>query len=260
MMEAHQNGDGGPDGGDVQEFGHTDVVARNPEMAAVVAFLGSTWNARATPFLNTLFEVSGLDPQTRALILTALQAINGWEAGVRYNASRAIDAGLTPDQVRGAIVCTYPIGGIGALAQGLTWVDRYLSDAGKASDLRAEPPAGGTVESTSRYRRATFAEQNPDVAALLESIGPMWDIAGAPFLEALFAASGMPVKTRELILVAGSAVKGWEAGVRFHARIAVDDGGATDNDVRGAVLCTLPVAGLGTAARALQCLAQTPGT
>ena len=104
-----------------------EVRQRNPEMAALIALFGDKYNTTAVPFWDTLFEKAGLDFATRELIMMATVAMRGWRAGLEFHAGLSLDvAGLTPDQIRGAILCTLPAGGLAAAAQGLTWFEEYL--------------------------------------------------------------------------------------------------------------------------------------
>jgi AhpD family alkylhydroperoxidase len=91
--------------------------------------LGDYWNERIAPFFAELYAVSGLERKTVELIATALLALRGWETGVRAHARLALDAGATPEEIRGAILVTLGIGGITAAASGLAWAEPVLAEA-----------------------------------------------------------------------------------------------------------------------------------
>jgi alkylhydroperoxidase/carboxymuconolactone decarboxylase family protein YurZ len=104
-----------------------EVRQRNPNMIALLNFFGDTYNTTAVPFWEALFERAGFDFATRELIMMAAVAMRGWRAGLEFHAGLSLDvAGLTPDQIRGAILCTLPVGGLATAAQGLTWFEEYL--------------------------------------------------------------------------------------------------------------------------------------
>jgi alkylhydroperoxidase/carboxymuconolactone decarboxylase family protein YurZ len=104
-----------------------EVRQRNPDMAALLALFGDKYNTTAVPFWDTVFEMAGFDLPTRELIMIATVVMRGWRSGLDFHASLSLDAaGLTPDQIRGAILCTLPVGGVATAAQGLTWFEDYM--------------------------------------------------------------------------------------------------------------------------------------
>jgi AhpD family alkylhydroperoxidase len=77
-----------------------------------------------------------------------------------------------------------------------------------------------------------------------------WNDRIAPFFAELYAVSGLEPKTVELIATALLALHGWETGVRAHARLALESGASAD-EIRGAILITLGIGGIATAANGL---------
>jgi AhpD family alkylhydroperoxidase len=66
----------------------------------------------------------------------------------------------------------------------------------------------------------------------------------------LYGTSGLDEKTKELIVTALLALRGWETGVRVHTRLALA-AGATPAEIRGAILVTMAVGGMKPAAEGL---------
>lgn len=100
---------------------------------------GGFWDASLAPFFAETYAVSGLERKTVELIATAALAVRGWETGVRAHARLALDAGATPDEVRGAILVVLGIGGITAVASGLAWAEPILQQFD--ADDRQRPSA-----------------------------------------------------------------------------------------------------------------------
>jgi alkylhydroperoxidase/carboxymuconolactone decarboxylase family protein YurZ len=104
-----------------------EVRQRNPDMAALLALFGDKYNTTAVPLWDTVFEMAGFDLATRELIMIATVVMKGWRCGLDFHAGLSLDAaGLTPDQIRGAILCTLPVAGVATVAQGLTWFEEYM--------------------------------------------------------------------------------------------------------------------------------------
>jgi AhpD family alkylhydroperoxidase len=97
---------------------------------------------------------------------------------------------------------------------------------------------------------AAEVEPEPELAAILEHYEEFWNERIAPFFAELYATSGLEPKTVELIATALLALRGWETGVRAHTSLALRSG-ATPAEVRGAILVTLGVGGVTSAARGL---------
>jgi AhpD family alkylhydroperoxidase len=86
------------------------------------------WEEEIVPFFLRVYEVSGIDPKTSELIVVALLSLRGWETGIRVHAKQAIDAGATPQQVRGAALTTLVVGGVHRAAAALDVIDRALEE------------------------------------------------------------------------------------------------------------------------------------
>jgi alkylhydroperoxidase/carboxymuconolactone decarboxylase family protein YurZ len=107
-------------------FNREDVIERNPDFESLYAFCGDMWDRAGAPFLDALFEATGLDFATRELILVALLAFKGYEPGMLFHARAALESGVSEDQIRGAILATLPIGGVSTAARGLSWFDAFV--------------------------------------------------------------------------------------------------------------------------------------
>lgn len=108
---------------------HPDAgeVEPEPELAAILGRYPEFWNERIAPFFAELYATTGLEPKTVELISAALMALRGWETGVRAHTTLALNAGATPEEVRGAILITLGTGGITAAARGLAWAEPLLA-------------------------------------------------------------------------------------------------------------------------------------
>jgi alkylhydroperoxidase/carboxymuconolactone decarboxylase family protein YurZ len=98
-----------------------------PGLDSILSHYGDFIDNSVEPYIAELYRVSTLDEKTKELVVTALLALRGWRTGVRVHARHAVDAGATPDEVRGAILITMGIGGMAAAAEALTWADEVLS-------------------------------------------------------------------------------------------------------------------------------------
>lgn len=85
---------------------------------------------------------------------------------------------------------------------------------------------------------------------LLEHLGEFWNESVSPFFAELYAVSELEPKTVELIAIAALALRGWETGVRAHARLALASG-ATPDEIRGAILVILGIGGITAVASGL---------
>jgi AhpD family alkylhydroperoxidase len=91
------------------------------------------------------------------------------------------------------------------------------------------------------------AQPEPQLRAILTHYGGFWEQSVAPFFASLYATGGLDKKTQELIVTALLALRGWETGVRTHAALALE-AGATPREIRGAILITMGVGGVTSAA------------
>ena len=118
-------------------FSAEEVGGGNPDMGPLLTHYPKFWEEEAGPFFEAVFAATGLGFRERELILIALVSARGWEAGVRFHAKKSLDAGMTPDELRGAVLATIGVGGVASAAQGIKWIDSYLQD-------REHPhPSGG---------------------------------------------------------------------------------------------------------------------
>jgi alkylhydroperoxidase/carboxymuconolactone decarboxylase family protein YurZ len=127
-------------------FDRENVTQLNPDMKSLYAFCGDMWDASGAPFLEALFEATGLDFTTRELILIAALAIKGYEPGMIFHAQVALNSGVPPEKIRGAILATLPIGGVATAARGLSWFDAHvaaesLDGQSQRSQTRSDVPA-----------------------------------------------------------------------------------------------------------------------
>jgi AhpD family alkylhydroperoxidase len=114
--------------GDASEptFGPEYVASGNPDMAELLTRYRDMWESSAAPFYAAVFESTGLDVRVRELITVALLAMKGWEAGLQFHARAALEAGVDPDEIRGAILTTIGIDGVATASRGLLWFESYL--------------------------------------------------------------------------------------------------------------------------------------
>jgi AhpD family alkylhydroperoxidase len=107
-------------------FGSDYVASGNPDMIHLLARYREMWEKSAAPFYSAVFESTGLDVRVRELIAIALLAMKGWEAGLQFHARAALEAGVDPDEIRGAILTTIGIDGVATASRGLMWFESYL--------------------------------------------------------------------------------------------------------------------------------------
>jgi AhpD family alkylhydroperoxidase len=112
------------------------------------------------------------------------------------------------------------------------WLAKFLYDAQAVPDSEGQHPADRLLE------------------PILNHPGGYWNERIAPFFAELYAVTGLEAKTVELIATALLALRGWETGVRAHARLALDSG-ASPEEIRGAILITLGIGGITAAANGL---------
>src|SRR4051812_14833791 len=97
-----------------------------PELQALIRNYPELWHERILPFYREVYDASGLDERTLELILVAILALRGWRTGMRVHAKQALDAGATPDEVRGAVLAVLGVGGIHRVAVGMDVVEEVL--------------------------------------------------------------------------------------------------------------------------------------
>lgn len=103
-----------------------------PQLQAIMRDYPDFWEDGLVPFFLRVYEVSGLDAKTSELVVVALLSLRGWETGIRVHAKQAIEAGATPEEVRGAALTTLVVGGIHRASVALDVVDRALEEIGAA--------------------------------------------------------------------------------------------------------------------------------
>jgi alkylhydroperoxidase/carboxymuconolactone decarboxylase family protein YurZ len=89
-----------------------------------------------------------------------------------------------------------------------------------------------------------------ELAPIIQHFPEFWQEAGHLFTDSLYEAVHLDRKTIELILCALLAAKRWETGVRTHVAKALEVG-ATEEEVRGALLMSMAVAGTSAAVSGL---------
>jgi 4-carboxymuconolactone decarboxylase len=97
-----------------------------PELDGLIQRYPELWHERILPFYREVYEASGLDERTLELILVAVLALRGWQTGIRVHAKQALDAGATPDEVRGAVLAVLGVGGIHRVAVGMDVLEAVL--------------------------------------------------------------------------------------------------------------------------------------
>ena len=122
-----------------------------------------------------------------------------------------------------------------------------LDDEGQA---RKDAWLGRFLYDPTEPQPSTRADADRVLDPMLEHLGQFWNESISPFFAELYAVSGLEPKTVELIATAALALRGWETGVRAHARLALQSG-ATPDEVRGAILVVLGIGGITAAASGL---------
>lgn len=107
-----------------------------PQLETIMTHYKDFWEQWLTPFFVNLYGSSGLDKKTVELIVTALLALRGWETGVRTHAAYALEAGATPEEVRGAILCTMGVGGVTSAASGMAWAEPIIQEYASSTKPR----------------------------------------------------------------------------------------------------------------------------
>jgi len=98
-----------------------------------------------------------------------------------------------------------------------------------------------------------------ELDAFRDSYPEFWSDELLPFFRRVYEVAGLDTKTTELIVTSLLALRGWETGIRVHALQALD-AGATEDEVRGAVLITLVLGGIHRAAAGLNVVEQALAT
>lgn len=80
------------------------------------------------PFLKHSLADGALGAAQKELIAVALLAAQGYEAGVRSHAGRALAAGATPDQLREALAMLLVFEGVGRFLRANPWVEAAIAE------------------------------------------------------------------------------------------------------------------------------------
>ncbi len=99
-----------------------------PQLKPLLEHYGAFWESTAAPFFDSLYRTAGLDRKTQELAIVALLTLRGWETGIRTHVPLALEAGATPQEIRGAILITLGVGGVTAVATGLAFADPILKE------------------------------------------------------------------------------------------------------------------------------------
>lgn len=95
-----------------------------------------------------------------------------------------------------------------------------------------------------------MSEVDEELHPMIEHFPRFWAEAGHLFTETMYEEAGLDRLTIELTLCSLLAAKRWELGVRTHAAQALAFG-ATPEQVRGAILLSMAVAGTSAAVSGL---------
>jgi 4-carboxymuconolactone decarboxylase len=83
--------------------------------------------ARAYEQLGDAVHSAGpLDGKTRALIKLGISVGARLEGAVHSHVRKALEAGVTPDEVRHAVLLALPTIGLPSMMAGLSWVDEII--------------------------------------------------------------------------------------------------------------------------------------
>ena len=69
-----------------------------------------------------------LDDKTRALIKLAVSTGAGMEGAVHAQVRKALDAGISPEEIRHTVILSFPTIGFPAMMAALSWVNDLLND------------------------------------------------------------------------------------------------------------------------------------
>lgn len=103
-----------------------------PQLAAMMEHYPDFWEHELLPLFQRVYDHAGFDERTMELIVIALLVLRGWDTGIRVHARQALDAGATPDEIRGAALITLVVGGIHTAASGLDSIERALAEDGRS--------------------------------------------------------------------------------------------------------------------------------
>jgi len=94
------------------------------------------------PFLRLSLADGALGAAPKELIALALLAAQGYEAGVRSHAGRALAHGATPGQLHEALAVVIPFAGIGCFLRARPWLEAAIAAAGAGEAGAADGAAG----------------------------------------------------------------------------------------------------------------------
>lgn len=77
---------------------------------------------------EAVHKAGPLDDKTRALIKLAISTGSRMEGAVHSHTRKALDAGLTPEEIRHAVLLALPTIGLPSTMAALSWVDDILDD------------------------------------------------------------------------------------------------------------------------------------
>lgn len=69
-----------------------------------------------------------LDEKTRRLVKLGVAIGISSEGGVRSHARRALEEGITPDEIRHAVILAFTTAGFPAMSAALKWVDEVIKN------------------------------------------------------------------------------------------------------------------------------------
>jgi 4-carboxymuconolactone decarboxylase len=75
---------------------------------------------------NTVHKSGPLDDKTRALIKIAVSAGAGMEGAVHSQVRKALELGISPDEIRHTVLLSFPTIGFPAMMAVLSWVNDIL--------------------------------------------------------------------------------------------------------------------------------------
>lgn len=116
--------------------------------------------------------------------------------------------------------------------------------------MSGSTPDDKQVDYQASFQAEALLDIAPELQGITEAFPDFWDHECADFFASLYSTSGLDPVTVELVMVAVLALRGWETGVRTHASMALAKG-ATKQQVQGAILITMSVGGVTSAARGL---------
>ncbi len=213
-------------------------MAASPGLDALEAIAGaSPASAEGYRRMRTVIESPGaLSVAHKALLVAVGSAVRGDPDLTRRELQRGRDAGLTDDEITTGAIAVL-------LSRGESAYGRLLAAAGELA-VEREPRPGADVDGVQYFLRYNRSEALPPRMAVLAERAP--DVFEGYFRmhHAALTSDPAAAKLAELALCSLIAADLQGAFVAIHA-VSARRAGASDEELVEAVLCAIPVGGVG---------------